>query len=320
VGATIAALLPPSSSRLRPRRAATRGATCLPMRVEPVAETSGTRGSSTSASPTSRAPMTTCSRSSGAPERRAASCASARHASAVRTVFSDGFHTTESPHTNASAEFHDHTATGKLKAVMTPTTPSGCHCSIMRWPGRSLAIVRPCSWRESPTARSQMSIISWTSPRPSDTIFPASIVTRAPRSSLCSRSRLPSSRTKPPRTGAGTVRHCSKAAWARPTASPTSVAECALTRPSSEPSIGVRQTIWPSALNGSGAPIRSRTSATLAAMLMRPPSRGSRTVVPTGWPAGRPGGRPPGGRSPFPAACRWRRARRPRRPRRPSSS
>ena len=60
-----------------------------------------------------------------------------------RGVTSDGFHTTESPHTNASAAFHDHTATGKLNAEMTATGPAGCHCSIMRWPGRSDAIVRP---------------------------------------------------------------------------------------------------------------------------------------------------------------------------------
>ena len=36
-------------------------------------------------------------------------------------VFSDGFQTTESPQTSASAAFHDHTATGKLNALMTPT-------------------------------------------------------------------------------------------------------------------------------------------------------------------------------------------------------
>ena len=74
------------------------------------------------------------------------------------------------------------TATGKLKAEMTPTTPSGCQVSIMRWSGRSEATVRPASWRERPAAKSQMSIISWTSPRPSERILPASMVTRRPRS------------------------------------------------------------------------------------------------------------------------------------------
>ena len=44
-------------------------------------------------------------------------------ASAVSGVLSLGFQITGSPHTSASAAFHDHTATGKLKAVMTATGP-----------------------------------------------------------------------------------------------------------------------------------------------------------------------------------------------------
>src|SRR5947208_2583039 len=55
---------------------------------------------------------------------------------AVRGVFSDGFQTRVSPQTSASMAFQAHTATGKLKAVMMPIAPSGCHCSIMRWAGR----------------------------------------------------------------------------------------------------------------------------------------------------------------------------------------
>jgi hypothetical protein len=62
---------------------------------------------------------------------------------AVRGVRSDGFQTSVSPHTAAIAEFHDQTAAGKLNAVITPTGPSGCHCSYMRWLGRSEAIVSP---------------------------------------------------------------------------------------------------------------------------------------------------------------------------------
>ena len=50
---------------------------------------------------------------------------------------------TASPQMSASAAFQDQTATGKLKAEMMPTTPSGCQVSIMRWPGRSVAIVKP---------------------------------------------------------------------------------------------------------------------------------------------------------------------------------
>ena len=138
-GVTIIALLPPSSSRQRPKRCATRGPTSRPMRVLPVADTSATRASSTIASPMSRRPIATHDSPAGAsaPKRRAARSNRAWQASAVSGVFSDGFHTTASPQTMASAEFHAHTATGKLKALMTPTTPSGCQLSIMRWPGRS---------------------------------------------------------------------------------------------------------------------------------------------------------------------------------------
>jgi hypothetical protein len=64
-------------------------------------------------------------------------------ASAVSGVFSDGFQITGLPQTSASAVFQDQTATGKLKAVMTPQGPIGCQVSIIRWPGRSEAIVRP---------------------------------------------------------------------------------------------------------------------------------------------------------------------------------
>ena len=44
----------------------------------------------------------------------------------------EAFQTVASPQTAASAAFHDQTATGKLKALITAITPSGCHCSIKR--------------------------------------------------------------------------------------------------------------------------------------------------------------------------------------------
>ena len=62
---------------------------------------------------------------------------------ALSGVFSDGFHTIGSPHTRPIIAFQAHTATGKLNAEITPTGPSGCHYSVSRWPGRSLAIVLP---------------------------------------------------------------------------------------------------------------------------------------------------------------------------------
>ena len=64
-------------------------------------------------------------------------------AMAVNGVWLDGFHTVLSPHTAAMAAFQLHTATGKLKALITPTTPSGCHCSYIRWSARSECMVSP---------------------------------------------------------------------------------------------------------------------------------------------------------------------------------
>ena len=234
----MAALLPPSSRMSRPKRDATTGATARPMRVEPVADTMGTSWWATSAAPTSASPCSTWFSPAGAPTSAAACWKIASHASAVSGVFSDGFHSTGLPATSASAAFHDQTATGKLNAVTTAHGPIGCHVSINRWPGRSLAIVRPCSWRESPTAKSQMSIISWTSPSPSERILPASIDTSSPSSALCSRSSSPRRRTRLPRSGAGVVRQVRKASWATATALSTSAGEPAA--PSVPPVIGVR--------------------------------------------------------------------------------
>ena len=143
LGPTIAALLPPSSSSTRPNRPATRGPTARPIRVEPVALSSATSGWSTSASPTSAPPMSSCERPSGAPISAMACASTAWQASDVSGVSSDGFQTTGSPQTRATAVFHDQTAAGKLKALMTPTAPIGCQVSISRCPGRSEGIVRP---------------------------------------------------------------------------------------------------------------------------------------------------------------------------------
>ena len=57
----------------------------------------------------------------------------------------EGFHTVTLPQIAAMNAFQAHTATGKLNAVMTPTTPSGCHVSMSRCPGRSEAMVLPYS-------------------------------------------------------------------------------------------------------------------------------------------------------------------------------
>jgi hypothetical protein len=144
LGATTIALLPPNSRSVRARRCAARAATARPIPVLPVALMRATRASPTSASPVSRPPIATCDSPFGAsPKRAAARSRIAWHASAVSEVFSDGFQTRVSPQASASEAFHAQTATGKLNALMTPTTPSGCQVSIIRCPGRSDAIVSP---------------------------------------------------------------------------------------------------------------------------------------------------------------------------------
>ena len=121
-----------------------RGASSLPICVEPVAETSGIRGSSASWTARSAPPMTSSASPSGTPPKRSAARSNSdMHASAVSGVRSDGFQITGSPQTKASAAFQLQTATGKLKALITATGPSGCHVSVSRWPGRSDAIERP---------------------------------------------------------------------------------------------------------------------------------------------------------------------------------
>src|SRR6478735_6925283 len=126
------ALFPPNSSRLLPSLDPTAAPTALPILVDPVAETSGIRSSFASHSPTSLPPITRQLTPSGTLHSRNTSAVIFWQAMAQSGVFSDGFHTQTSPQTHESAVFQLHTATGKLKAEMMPTTPRGCHCSYMR--------------------------------------------------------------------------------------------------------------------------------------------------------------------------------------------
>ena len=79
----------------------------------------------------------------GAPLASSTRCAIRVTATAVRGVWWDGFQIMESPQIAATIAFQAQTATGKLKAVTIPTTPSGCHCSYIRWFGRSECMERP---------------------------------------------------------------------------------------------------------------------------------------------------------------------------------
>lgn len=70
------------------------------------------------------------------------------------------FQTQTSPQINPSAKFQPNTATGKLNAVIMPTTPKGFHYSIMKCDGLSDGITNPYNDLDNPQAISQMSMIS----------------------------------------------------------------------------------------------------------------------------------------------------------------
>ena len=101
--------------------------------ADPVAEMIGTSREATSDSPMAAPPMTSWQSPSGAsaPKRAIARIMILWVAIAVSGVFSDGFQITGSPQTSASAAFQLHTATGKLKAEMTPHGPIGCQVSVI---------------------------------------------------------------------------------------------------------------------------------------------------------------------------------------------
>ena len=141
-----------SVARLLPSRRATRSATLRPIAVEPVNDTSATRRSSTNRVASSVPPSMKSWKIAGSLCSRITLLQMCWTAIAVSGVLGEGFHTDALPQMAARNAFHAQTATGKLKAVMMPTGPSGCHCSSIRWLARSLAMVRPYSCRDSPTA------------------------------------------------------------------------------------------------------------------------------------------------------------------------
>ena len=129
---------------LRPSLEATFAETFRPISVEPVAEISGTRLSLTSVSAiSSLVPITRLNTPSGTlfPFMTFAMirCRAIEH----RGVLGLGFQIETFPQTAAIMAFHDQTATGKLKAEIMPTIPSGWYWSYMRCPGRSECMVEP---------------------------------------------------------------------------------------------------------------------------------------------------------------------------------
>jgi hypothetical protein len=127
----------------------------------------------------------------------------------MRGVLGAPFQMHRFPQIKAIAAFHECTAQGKLKAEIIPTIPTGFQTSIMKCPGRSEGITFPQIDLESPHARSQTSIASYTSPSPSALIFPVSKETRLPSGSLNFQNSSPICQTISPLLGAGRFIHFS---------------------------------------------------------------------------------------------------------------
>mmetsp|Transcript_10048 Transcript_10048/g.13659 ORF Transcript_10048/g.13659 Transcript_10048/m.13659 type:complete len:426 (+) Transcript_10048:115-1392(+) len=203
-GMITVALLPPSSRMVRPKRPWTTSLTCLPISEEPVKETRDRRLSLIMCSPTVRPlPMTMEMMAPSMPLASNTSDMIRVMAYVVRHVVDAPFQICVLPQMRERAEFQPATAQGKLKAVMMPTWPRGLYVSRSAWPGRSEGMTWPLMARERPTAKSQMSMNSWTSPMPSGLILPISRETRAPRATSFLRRASPTWRTISPRRGAG---------------------------------------------------------------------------------------------------------------------
>ena len=79
-------------------------------------------------------------------------------------AYSAGFQTTALPHRIAGTRYQDGTATGKLPAVMIAATPTGLRKVKSCLSGISLGTVCPYRRRPSERKKSQVSMISCTSP------------------------------------------------------------------------------------------------------------------------------------------------------------
>jgi hypothetical protein len=137
----------------------------------------------------------------------------------VAGAYSAGFQTTALPHNRAGTRYQEGTATGKLPAVTTAATPTGCLKVNSCLSGISLGTVWPYRRRPSPRKKSQVSTISWTSPRDSASGLPISRLTSRARASRFSSTRRPRCLTARPLTGAGVAAQPGCAARAAPQAS-----------------------------------------------------------------------------------------------------
>ena len=136
----------------------------------------------------------------------------------------------------------------------------------MRWCGRSEGSVSPPICRESPAANTHTSIISCTSPRPSERIFPASSVTSCASGSRFARNSSPN-RHAPARPAAAPAPRATPETPRAPARSPRPPPppDAAFTRASTSPSDRRARRKRPTLQRAAaGTPIRHRSAAASA--------------------------------------------------------
>ena len=106
-----------------------------------------TRGSRTSAAPTSPSPGRSASASGGTPASRSARTSSAAQPGAC----SAGLSSTAFPVASPAATIPHGIATGKFHGEMTATTPRATYCSVLRSPGTCISGA-PASISSAPRA------------------------------------------------------------------------------------------------------------------------------------------------------------------------
>ena len=148
--------------------------------VEPTKLIAATSGLSSSASTLSLSPLTTLKTPAGRP--------TSLNSSAIQIAadgsFSLGFSTTVLPAAIASGKNHSGTIAGKLKGLMTPTTPTGCLIEYTSTPVDTDSLYSPFISCGSEVASSMTSMPRAISPSASEVTLPCSAVMMAASSFL----------------------------------------------------------------------------------------------------------------------------------------
>src|SRR5215471_9222575 len=194
------------------------------------------------------------------PSGRPEAWISSKSAIAEAAAYSAGFQTTVLPVTRAGMTYQEGTPTGKFPSVTTGAIPTGTRKVNSCLSGISLGTVWPYSRRPSPRKKSQVSMISWTSPSASGYGLPSSRVTRRASASLLASTIRPIAATVRPRTGAGMSAHSGCACFAAAQAAAKMPASARVTLATTSVSReGLDESATHSADPGAGRPLMVET-------------------------------------------------------------